>query len=110
MANIKYAGGWTDPRGFFGKPQDPSKWETNNYTSPEMFIAHVEKQMQEMRNDVANTVRAMQDLKGFYAWLMHAYPETIVQYKAIQELQQATRESAGKEVASAPMYSFGGTP
>jgi hypothetical protein len=96
---------WTDPRGFFGS-KDPSKWETNHYTSPEMFIQHVEKQMQEMREDVAKTIRSMQDLRGFYSWLMHAYPDTIAQYKAIQELQQAAQGDT-QEKESVPMYAFG---
>lgn len=109
MANIKYGGGWTDPRGIFGSAQDPSKWETNPYTSPEAFVQYVQKQLNETRDQIDELTNELMRLKGFYGWLMHAYPDTIAQYNAILELQRVSqeKESTGEPV---PMRSFGGTP
>jgi len=40
------------------------------------------------------SVRGLHDevnrLKGFYEWMIHAYPETIAQYKALMDLQRAS--------------------
>ena len=101
---------WTDPRGVFGSAQDPSKWETNRYTSPEAFVQYVQKQLNDTRTQMDELINEMMHLKGFYGWLMHAYPDTIAQYKAIQELQLAARESERTATDSVPMYGFGGTP
>ncbi len=101
---------WADPRGILGSAKDPSKWETNPYTSPEAFVQYVQKQLNETRDQIDELTNELMHLKGFYGWLMHAYPDTIAQYKAIQELQLAARESERTATDSAPMYSFGGTP
>jgi uncharacterized protein YlxW (UPF0749 family) len=46
-----------------------------------------------LRNLQAN-VRQLHDevnrLTGFYEWMIHAYPETIAQYKALMDLQRAS--------------------
>ena len=40
------------------------------------------------------SVRGLHDevnrLTGFYEWMIHAYPETIAQYKALMDLQRAS--------------------
>lgn len=89
---------WIDPRGMFAMAQknDPSKWETNPYTSPEAMVHHFQKQMRELQDGMSELATEMMHLKGFYGWLIHAYPDTIAQYKAIQELQRASLEEVSK--------------
>jgi hypothetical protein len=87
--------------------QDPNKWETNPYTSPEAMVQYFQKQVRELHDGMHELAREMTHLKGFYGWMIHAYPDTIAQYKAIQELQRASNEqSVG--TATVPMYGFGG--
>jgi 1-aminocyclopropane-1-carboxylate deaminase/D-cysteine desulfhydrase-like pyridoxal-dependent ACC family enzyme len=49
-----------------------------------------------LRN-VQASVRGLHDevnrLKGFYEWMIHAYPETIAQYKALMDLQRASNNN-----------------
>lgn len=105
--NITTTWGWSDPRLLNMVKQDPSKWETNPYTSPEAMVQYFQKQIRELRDGMDDLVNEMMHLKGFYGWMIHAYPETIAQYKAIQELQRAANEQSGKE-EPVPMYGFGG--
>lgn len=88
------------------RERDPSKWETNPYTSPEAMVQYFQKQIRELHDGMSELTQEMMHLKGFYGWLIHAYPDTIAQYKAIQELQRASNEQSGQEVA-VPMYGFG---
>ena len=60
-----------------------------------------------LRN-VQASVRGLHDevirLKGFYEWMIHAYPETIAQYKALMDLQRASSNNetvAGQNAQSA---------
>ena len=62
---------------------DPAKWNQ----SPEEYF---HRELREQRRVMDELTSEMTHLKGFYGWLMHAYPETLIQYKAIQELQRAT--------------------
>lgn len=109
MASIKPS--WSDPRGFFTKTQpDPSKWENNPYTSPEAMVHHFQKQMRELQDSMSELANEMMNLKGFYGWLIHAYPETIAQYKAIQELQRASEVGTATAEEKVPMYAVGKQP
>ena len=45
----------------------------------------------------------MEHLSGFMQWVMHAYPDTLVQYNALMELQKTSNpESECEAVASGP--------
>lgn len=89
--------------------RDPSKWEDNPYTSPEAMVRHFQKQIRELQDGMDELAREMMHLKGFYGWLIHAYPDTIAQYKAIQELQRASDEAVPSE-EKVPMYAVGKQP
>ena len=66
-------------------PPDPV-WNLN---SPESMVQYFHRELREQRQAMEELTSEMIHLKGFYSWLMHAYPETLIQYKAIQELQRA---------------------
>lgn len=65
---------------------DPTKWDQQN---PESMVQYFHRELREQRQVMEELTYEMTNLKGFYGWLMHAYPETLIQYKAIQELQRA---------------------
>ena len=45
----------------------------------------------------------VEHLSGFMQWVMHAYPDTIVQYNALMELQRTSnQESECEAVESGP--------
>ena len=44
----------------------------------------------------------VEHLKGFYGWLIHAYPETVAQYKALKELEEACRRDEQRAEAQQP--------
>lgn len=46
------------------------------------ILRNVQGDIREMRNEMIM-------LRGFYEWMIHAYPETIAQYKALMDLQRA---------------------
>jgi hypothetical protein len=43
-------------------------------------------------------------LRGFYEWMIHAYPETIAQYKALMDLQRAASSNETGEQSVASSY------
>lgn len=47
------------------------------------ILRNVQGDIQKMRNEMIM-------LRGFYEWMIHAYPETIAQYKALMDLQRAS--------------------
>lgn len=47
------------------------------------ILRNVQGDIQKMRNEMIM-------LRGFYEWMIHAYPETITQYKALMDLQRAS--------------------
>lgn len=63
---------------------DPTKWD---HLGDTLGVLH--RELREQRQVMEELTYEMTNLKGFYGWLMHAYPETLIQYKAIQELQRA---------------------
>lgn len=63
----------TDYRGQYNMPQD------NTST----ILRNVQASVRGLHDEVNR-------LKGFYEWMIHAYPETIAQYKALMDLQRAS--------------------
>jgi hypothetical protein len=57
--------------------------------------------MRNLQMDISQMRREMAQLKGFYEWMIHAYPETIAQYKALMDLQRASNPESGEEQAYA---------
>ena len=59
------------------------------------ILRNVQGDIREMRNEMIK-------LRGFYEWMIHAYPETIAQYKALMDLQRAasSNETGEQRVAS----------
>lgn len=89
--------------------QTPSPFPSS-YSTSEGMLQHLYQQMREQHAAIQDLTHEMISLKGFYGWLMHAYPETIIQYKAIQELQRAAegeRVASSKEEAQAKMATYG---
>jgi hypothetical protein len=61
-------------------------------------LRNVQRDMREMRDEMVK-------LKGFYEWMIHAYPETIAQYKALMDLQRAaSNNEAGETRAERASY------
>ena len=83
---------WSDPRLVYKGFDDPKldTWQTNPY-------ADIQETLKAVRDSQRQIVEEMNNLKGFYIWLMHAYPDTLIQYKAIQQLQAAANEQARGE-------------
>lgn len=48
--------------------------------------------LRNIQRDINEMRREMEKLRGFYEWMIHAYPETIAQYKALMDLQRASNE------------------
>ena len=46
--------------------------------------------LRNVRADMRGLHDEVTKLKGFYEWMIHAYPETIAQYKALMDLQRAS--------------------
>ena len=69
-------------------------WIVENYQyDPQMqassqastILRNIQGDINQMRRDIDN-------LRGFYGWMIHAYPEIIAQYKALMDLQRASNE------------------
>ncbi len=63
----------SDYRGQYSMPQD------NTST----ILRNLQANMRQLHDEVNR-------LKGFYEWMIHAYPETVAQYKALMDLQRAS--------------------
>jgi hypothetical protein len=61
------------------------------------ILRNVQGDIREMRNEMIK-------LKGFYEWMIHAYPETIAQYKALMDLQRAASSNETGEQSVASSY------
>lgn len=77
----------SDYRGQYNMPQD------NTST----ILRNVQGDIREMRNEMIK-------LRGFYEWMIHAYPETIAQYKALMDLQRAASNNEAGEQSVASSY------
>jgi hypothetical protein len=53
--------------------------------------------LRNVRADVRELHNQVTKLRGFYEWMIHAYPETIAQYKALMDLQQAASNNEAGE-------------
>jgi hypothetical protein len=61
------------------------------------ILRNVRADMRELHDEVIK-------LKGFYEWMIHAYPETIAQYKALMDLQRAASNNETGEQSVASSY------
>lgn len=59
-------------------------------TETSTILRNLQSTVYELRNEMVR-------LRGFYEWMIHAYPETIAQYKALMDLQRASNQ--GEAVA-----------
>ena len=49
--------------------------------------------LRNMQNDIRELRVNIEHISGFYRWVIHAYPETLVQYKALKDLEAASRQN-----------------
>ena len=47
--------------------------------------------LRNMQDDIRGLRVNIEHISGFYKWIIHAYPETLVQYKALKDLEAASR-------------------
>ena len=47
--------------------------------------------LRNMQDDIRELRVNIEHISGFYKWVIHAYPETLVQYKALKDLEVASR-------------------
>ena len=47
--------------------------------------------LRNMQDDIRELRVNIEHISGFYRWAIHAYPETLVQYKALKDLEAASR-------------------
>lgn len=47
--------------------------------------------LRNMQSDIRELRKNVEHFSGFYKWIIHAYPETLVQYKALKDLEAASR-------------------
>lgn len=71
--NTNTTGTVSDYRGQYNMPKDDTS----------TILRNVQANMRQLHDEVNR-------LKGFYEWMIHAYPETIAQYKALMDLQRAS--------------------
>jgi hypothetical protein len=48
--------------------------------------------MNELRSEVRHAKNRVEHINGFYTWLIETYPETVAQYKALMDLQEASEQ------------------
>jgi hypothetical protein len=60
--------------------------------------------LRNVRADIRGLHDEVTKLKGFYEWMIHAYPETIAQYKALMDLQRAASSNETGEQSVASSY------
>ncbi len=77
-------GGYSDPQGVYGSPIGQSTGTVTPHNTG-TILRNIQGDISEMRNEMIR-------LRGFYEWMIHAYPETIAQYKALMDLQRASNE------------------
>lgn len=47
--------------------------------------------LRNMQSDIRELRKNIEHVSAFYNWIIHAYPETLVQYKALKDLEAASR-------------------
>ncbi len=47
--------------------------------------------LRNMQSDIRELRINIEHISGFYKWIIHAYPETLVQYKALKDLETASQ-------------------
>jgi len=82
------------------RPQQPrgiESWHKDGFEArvlQEVKQALVERdkqhksEMNELRAEMRHAKRTVEHINGFYTWLMEVYPDTVLQYKALMDLQK----------------------
>ena len=69
-------------------------FETRVLTEVRSEINEMEKNhknaMNELRAEVRQAKNKVEHINGFYTWLIETYPDTVLQYKALMDLQKAS--------------------
>ncbi len=60
--------------------------------------------LRNMQSDIRELRINIEHISGFYKWIIHAYPETLVQYKALKELEAVSRGQEESESTSTAQY------
>jgi len=60
--------------------------------------------LRNMQSDIRELRKNVEHFSGFYKWIIHAYPETLVQYKALKELEAVSRGQEESESTSTAQY------
>jgi uncharacterized protein YciI len=47
--------------------------------------------LRNMQADIRELRKNIEHVSGFYKWVIHAYPESLVQYKALKDIEAAAR-------------------
>lgn len=79
-------GGYSDPQGAYGSPLGLSTGTVTQQNTG-TILRNIQGDINELRHEMVR-------LRGFYEWMIHAYPETITQYKALMDLQRASDQEA----------------
>lgn len=77
-------GGYSDPQGAYGSPLGLSTGTVTQQNTG-TILRNIQGDINELRHEMVR-------LRGFYEWMIHAYPETITQYKALMDLQRASNQ------------------
>jgi hypothetical protein len=85
----------SDYRGQYNTAMNASGQSVSSDTST--ILRNVRADMRGLHDEVTK-------LKGFYEWMIHAYPETIAQYKALMDLQRASTNNETGEQSVASSY------
>jgi hypothetical protein len=54
--------------------------------------AEHKSQMRDLESQVRQIRQHVNHINGFYTWLMEVYPDTVLQYKALMDLQKASEQ------------------
>ena len=60
-------------------------------------LKHMLHRIESVERDSKLWREELGSVRAFYNWMIHAYPETIAQYKALKELEAACRMGMGEE-------------
>jgi len=70
---------------------------SDSTTSGSIILRNMQSDIRELRINIEH-------ISGFYKWIIHAYPETLVQYKALKELEAVSRGQEESESTSTAQY------
>lgn len=70
---------------------NPNTWDYNAAQHQSSTI------LRHIQDDIRGLRQELERVTAFYNWMIHAYPETIAQYKALKDLEAAARSQDGDE-------------